>query len=439
MTAPEDPVVEGQSTNADSRSQSRIERKKTRKHHGLSLRGVAIVSSHLPAKSETPATDSVASKRPEVAIAELQAAASMPFVTARVLARSLLERVGVVVAMPPSSEPGVALISEEQAAEIESGVGRARLSKAIEIWPDFVGLFGTCFEAARASDEMKAQMERTIRRFGPQREGRRLALWTPADEQIERCLQTTGAGVRAALAKRGVLDPDVERVLGRSFLGKADLGIRISLSRTVRPIYLQSPSTAGDGTIVSPPITGDRGQFAGWVVLAQRETRLQIGDGYDHPVTAKRVLHASVVFSEWKDDGGLPFAYPYRKMWQPLAWKKIGAPHSFGGPIAALGVKRDAFSRIEFFAPHPVILVASSLDLAPTERGLMFVDSAGSPAVVCVNWQRKLIGEENLADIEPTQYGMALFARPDVFEAVSAIAERLPRYVTIVSTHALDD
>jgi hypothetical protein len=69
----------------------------------------------------------------------------------------------------------------------------------------------------------------------------------------------------------------------------------------------------------------------------------------------------------------------------------------------------------------------------------MFVDSAGSPAVVCVNWQRKLIGEENLADVEPTQYGMALFARPDVFEAVSAIAGHPPRYVTIVSTNALDD
>ena len=42
------------------------------------------------------------------AIAELQAAASMPYVTARVLARSLLERAGLVVAMPTSSEPGAA-------------------------------------------------------------------------------------------------------------------------------------------------------------------------------------------------------------------------------------------------------------------------------------------------------------------------------------------
>jgi len=204
-------------------------------------------------------------------------------------------------------------------------------------------------------------------------------------------------------------------------------------------MYLQSPSTAGDGTTVSPPITGDRGQFSDWVLLAQRETQLQIGDGYDHPVTAKRVLHGGIVFSEWKDDGGLPLGYPYPKMWQPSAWKKIGVPHSFGGPIAALGVKRDAFSRIEFLAPHPVILVASNLDLAPTERGLMFVDSDGSPAVVCVNWQQKLIGEKDLADIEPTQYGMALFARPDVFEAVSAIADHPPCYVTIVSTNALDD
>lgn len=373
------------------------------------------------------------------AIAELQSVASMPFVTARVLARSLLERVGVVVPMPASSEPGVALISEEQATEIEQGVGQARLSKAIEIWADFVPLFGTCFEAARASEVAKAEMDRTIRRFGPRREGRRLALWTPVDEQIERCLQTTGAGVRAALAKRGVLDPDVESVLGRSLLGEADLGIRMTLSRTVRPGSLPLPGALGEGTTSSPPITLQRGQRAGWIVLAHQETELQIGDGYDHPVTAKGVLHAGVIFREWKNDGGLPLGYPYPKMWQPSDWKKIGAPDSFGGPIAALGLKRDAFSRIEFLAPHPVILVASSLDLAPSERGLMFVDSAGSPAVVCVNWQRKLIGEEHLADIEPTHYGIALFARPDVFEAVSAIADHPPCYVTIVSTAPLED
>jgi hypothetical protein len=114
-------------------------------------------------------------------------------------------------------------------------------------------------------------------------------------------------------------------------------------------------------------------------------------------------------------------------------------PHSFGGPIAALGVKRDAFSRIEFLAPHPVILVASSLDLAPSERGLMFVDSDCSPAVVCVNWQQKLIGEKDLADIEPTQYGMALFARQDVFEAVAALAEIPPTYVTVVDSRPQDD
>jgi hypothetical protein len=190
---------------------------------------------------------------------------------------------------------------------------------------------------------------------------------------------------------------------------------------------------------VSPPIAGDGGQFLDWVVLAQRETQLQVGDGYDHPVTAKRVLHAGIVFREWKDDGGLPLGYPYPKMWQQSAWNTTGVPDSFGGPIAALGLGSDAFSRIEFLAPHPVILVTGSLDLALTQRGLMFVDSAGSPAVVCVNWQRKLIGEENLADIEPTQYGMALFARQDVFDAVSAIANHPPCFVTIVSTHAVDD
>lgn len=342
-------------------------------------------------------------------------------------------------AKPPSSEPGVALISEEQATEIESEIGRARFSKAIEIWPDFVPLFGTCFEAARASDEMKAQMQRTMRRLVVKREGRRLAVWTPVEEQIERCLQTTGAGVRAALAKQGVLDPDVEAILGRSFLGKTDVGIRISLSRTLRPGSLPLPSTLAEGTSVSSPITVQGGQGTGWVLLAHQETQVQIGDGYDHPVTAKRVLHAGVVFREWKDDGGLPLGYPYPKMWQPAAWKTTGAPDSFGGPIAALGLKRDAFSRIEFLAPHPVILVTSSLDLAPTERGLMFVDSTASPAVVCANWQRKLIGQENLADIEPTQYGMALFARPDVFEAVSAIAEHPPCYVTVLSTEAPGD
>ena len=161
-----------------------------------------------------------------------------------------------------------------------------------------------------------------------------------------------------------------------------------------------------EGTTVAPPISLQRGERAGWIVLAHQETQLQIGDGYDHPVVAKRVLYAGIVFREWKEDGGLPFGYPYPKIWQSSAWKEIGVPHSFGGPIAALGIKRDAFSRIEFFAPHPGIVIASSLDLAPSERGFMFVDSVGSPAVVCINWQRKLIGEEHLADIEPTEFGM---------------------------------
>ncbi len=49
------------------------------------------------------------------------------------------------------------------------------------------------------------------------------------------------------------------------------------------------------------------------------------------------------------------------------------------------------------------------------------------------------IGEEHLADIEPTQYGMALFARTAVFEAVSALAAVPARYVTIVGTNSLDD
>lgn len=133
------------------------------------------------------------------------------------------------------------------------------------------------------------------------------------------------------------------------------------------------------------------------------------------------------MFSEWRDDGGLPLGYPYAKMWQPSSWKEMEKPHSFGGPIAALGVKRDAFAPVQVLAPHPVILVVSCLDLASTDRGLMFIDSAGSPALVCVNWQRKLIGEEHLADIEPTQYGMALFARPDVFEAVAALADTRPQ------------
>ena len=99
----------------------------------------------------------------------------MPFVTARVLARSLLERVGVVVPMPASSEPGVALISEEQATEIEQGVGQARLSKAIEIWADFVPLFGTCFEAARAS-EVKRRLK-WIARSGDLVRGEKDDVW----------------------------------------------------------------------------------------------------------------------------------------------------------------------------------------------------------------------------------------------------------------------
>jgi hypothetical protein len=64
-----------------------------------------------------------------------------------------------------------------------------------------------------------------------------------------------------------------------------------------------------------------------------------------------RLLERSGRIDELLSRGGLPLGYPYPKMWQPFDWKKIAAPDSFGGPIAALGFKRDAFSRIEFLAP----------------------------------------------------------------------------------------
>jgi len=211
------------------------------------------------------------------------------------LARSLLERAGFDVDMPPPSDPGVALVSDDRAAELIRQVGSARIAAVVEIWPEFGRLFASAFDAARGSDALREQMGRALRRLRRDRKRRRLALWMPIDEEVECVLQSTGAGVRAALAQQGVLNPSVEDRVGRALLGNIDLGVRTCLSRIVRPGYLQHPSVVGARTNVTAPLFVADGDFEGWVVIAHYETELVIGEGYDKPVESRLVLCGGLV------------------------------------------------------------------------------------------------------------------------------------------------
>jgi hypothetical protein len=166
---------------------------------------------------------------------------------------------------------------------------------------------------------------------------------------------------------------------------------------------------------------------------------LQLSDGYDHAVQGKLVCRAGLQFGEWRDSGQLPLGYPFPDIWETEEWKRLSMPERFGGPIASWDLKRDSFGRIEYLAPHPAILLVNDLTLAPVERGFAFVDRQGTPAVVCINWQRKLIGTDHLSDLEPIEYGVALLARTDIFDVISNLARMPAVYVTTVSSDSPDE
>jgi hypothetical protein len=287
----------------------------------------------------------------------------------------------------------------------------------LKVWPEFGLRADTCFNQALQSEDLKNGMERSLRRLRRDREDRRVGLWLPFDEEVERSLQITGAGIRTALAQDGIIDPETEAFVASSLLGGIDSGVRICLSRIIRPSMLIRPAEMTPGSTQTTPTVISDGEFRNWVVLGHIETEVIVGDGYDRPVQRRVLLWSGLISGDWREDGGLPLGRAYPDVWRSTGWREMERPRSFGGPLAALEMLRDPFGRLEILAPQPLFLVLGALDSAPAEQGFSFLDSAGKPALVSRNWSQRFIAEA-FEDREPKLKGTVLLAREDTYERV---------------------
>lgn len=364
----------------------------------------------------------------------LRDAVASDLVSARVLAFRLLNRAGLHCHLPsPKSTPLLAVLPDGRVDKLVGMIGRHRIEGVEEIWPEFGRLVAGRVNAILKSDDLREQMQRTLRRVGTKREGRKQELWLPVDEEIERILQTTGAAVRSALAQDGIFDLRIEAQVGMRLLGNLDIAVRLVLSRAVRPAYIPLCSSLEVGHCVSEPITVPDGQFKGWVIIAHKETELVVGSDYEKPVVSKVSAYSGVSFcANWRDGTGLPVGFGYPEIWySPVSASRMA--DLFQGPLVGLNFVRDAFGAIEVLAPHPVVPIVGRLVPTTFDRGFALSDIEGELAVVCKTWQQRFIGNQYPVDREPRITGMHILLRPDVFEMVEACAVEPARYVTVVS------
>ena len=366
----------------------------------------------------------------KAAAAELRSVASGSYCTARMLAYDLLERAGVPVDLPPPAALAPVLASPNEIGEFINYIGSTRIAPILELWPEFGRRAKTCFDLALQSEDLKNEMERSLRRLRRDRRDRHVGLWLPLDEEVERCLQVTGAGIRTALAEDGIVDPETEAFVAHNLIGAIDSGVRSCLSRTIRPSTLVRPAEAALGTTQTAPIVIASGEFRNWVVLAQIETEVIVGDEYERPVQTRFRLWSGLIFGNWQENSGLPLGRAYPDIWRSTGWRQVERPQSFAGPLAAFEMLRDPFGRLQMLAPHPVWIVLGDLDSAPMEDGLTFFDFHGEPALVSRNWSQRFIGDD-FEDREPKLRGVALLARVDLYEKLVTRLGASPICITI--------
>lgn len=369
-----------------------------------------------------------------VAQDSLRDVAQGELVSARMLARKILQRAGIdITTAPPAALSVAPSLDEDRVEVVIGGIGRARIGPVQKVWPEFGRLAAERVELAMNSPELRDRMESAYDRLRLQRKGRKHMLWMPIDEEIERVLQQTGAAVRSALATEGVIDPEVEDSVGRLLLADLDLGIRLALSRTARPDHRVRPTQAIPGTEPGYQLVSG-GDFGGWVVLAHHETELVVGEKYDKPIEARPEVWSALEFAEGELDlkGQLPVGYGRPGVWLEPAPASV-APGPFLGPLAGFDIRRDPFGAIETMAPHPILVIASGLSPGPLEYGLSLVDANSAPAVVCRAWRQNLLGDNDLDDHEHRLVGIELLARPDIVEAAATWAVGDPVHVVVTS------
>jgi hypothetical protein len=366
------------------------------------------------------------------------------YASARVLARRLLARAGLDVAIaPPRALPPAPPLDLERIEQLSSYIGERigeRQTELVEaVWPDFERAVAERLEVAIKGDELRDRMHSAFRHLRSGRKGRDFRLWLPDSEEMVRTLQTTAAAMPPALASNGVVDPSFEDAVGMILLGHLDLGVRLSLSRTARPGHHPIPSELPPAIVERGVRLVPSGDVAGWVVLAHFEQELIVGEGYDEPVEGRRQTWSGLQFADETDDleGQLPLGYGEPGVWLHPALE--GArPAPFRGPAAGLQFCVDEWDTVEILAPHPVLVLAARLRPAAFERGLVLVDSKGHPAVVARSWRQHLLGDD-LSDHEHRLVGMELLARSDVVDKASNWAIAGPVHVIQTMTRRMED
>jgi hypothetical protein len=357
-------------------------------------------------------------------------------VSARVLARRLLIRLGEVVRYPPASAlPSVSIVSGERMAFIKRGIGSARIRSLEDIWPHYGRAVAGLIDTSISSDLLRRRTDNFVdcTDYRHRRSRSYDTLWSPILEEVERVLQTTGTAVRSVLAKSGTIDPENETRFGIALLGNTELSIRWSLSRVIRPSYIPNANFYKLGTTSEQLITCAAGEFEGWVVLGWREDISLFGKAFNNPVVGQRQVYAGIEFTNYihEEDGAVPFRKAEAAVWSaPSISASIKA---FRGAFVGLDFFRDNYGSIELLCPHPNSLAICELVPADFEQGLTLVDATGAAAIVSRRWRQKLLDETKAADSEPELEGSFLLARADIFHKLSTYAIEPPVLVIMVS------
>lgn len=369
----------------------------------------------------------------------LRTIAAGSLLSARVLARQILLRLGEKTPFPPAATVPIApRVPPAKAEQIMECIGAERTQRIASIWPRFgpavVGPLDQALSAEIIAHRMENFGDNTGLRHCRSRSLRHL--WSPMQEEAERIMQTTGTAVRTALAREGEIDPENETRLGIALLGETELSLRSAMSRCLRPIYLPQPGVYPVGTTNSALLTVPEGPYQDWIVLGWHETQLQIGERYKREPTIETMIYAGVECTLTNAINALPFGLGDCTVWttELRAFSK-----AFRGPVAGFDLTSDNFGGLEILCPYANFITANSLKPAPCEQGLTLTDPAGTPALVSHNWRQRLLEEERvIADRTPTQYGVCLLVRPDVFANTLKWAVEPPRLTILTVREELD-